>query len=78
MAQAVSRQPLTAEAQVRALVSPRGICDGQNDTATGLSQSSSVFFLPVSFHQDPILIYDLGMKNGHIDAAVQRQLNPST
>jgi hypothetical protein len=36
------------------------------------------FSLPVSFHQDPILIYDLGMKNGHVDAAVQRQLNPST
>jgi hypothetical protein len=42
MAQAVSHWPLTVEAQARARVSPCGICDGQNGTATGFSQSSSV------------------------------------
>jgi hypothetical protein len=29
MAQAVSRRPVAAEAQVRTLVSPCGICDGK-------------------------------------------------
>jgi hypothetical protein len=43
MAQAVSYQPLTAEAQVRALVNPCGICGGQSGTGTGFSPSSSVF-----------------------------------
>jgi hypothetical protein len=35
MAQDVSHQPLTVEAQVRAQVSPCGIYDGQNGTGTG-------------------------------------------
>jgi hypothetical protein len=43
MAQAVSRQPLTADARVRALVNPCGICGGKSGTGTGFSQSSSVF-----------------------------------
>jgi hypothetical protein len=34
MAEAVSRQPLTAEAQVRSRFSPRGICDGQSGIYT--------------------------------------------
>jgi hypothetical protein len=37
MAQAVSCQPLTAEAQVCAGVSPCGICGGQSGTRTGFS-----------------------------------------
>jgi hypothetical protein len=48
MAQAVSRRPPTAEAWVRSLVSPRGICGGQSGTGTGFSPSSSVF--PCQFH----------------------------
>jgi hypothetical protein len=35
MAQAVSRRPLTAEAQVHAWVNPCGICGGQSGTGTG-------------------------------------------
>ena len=40
MAQAVSRRPLTAEARVRSRVGPRGICDGQSGTGTGLADPS--------------------------------------
>jgi hypothetical protein len=43
MVQVVSRRPLTAEARVRALVNPCGICGGQSGTGTGFSPSSSVF-----------------------------------
>jgi hypothetical protein len=35
MAQAVSHRPVTVESRVRARVSPRGICGGQNFTGTG-------------------------------------------
>jgi hypothetical protein len=48
MAQAVSRRPLIAEAQIRARVNPCGICGGQSGTGTGFSQSSSVF--PCQYH----------------------------
>ena len=43
MTQAVSRQPITAEAQVRSRVRPCGICGGQSGTATYFSPSTSVF-----------------------------------
>jgi hypothetical protein len=43
MVWAVSRQPLTAEARVRARVNLCGICGGQSGTGTGFSPSSSVF-----------------------------------
>jgi hypothetical protein len=43
LAQAVSHWPLTAEARIRALLSPREICGGQVDTGTDFLQSSSVF-----------------------------------
>jgi hypothetical protein len=48
MAQAVSCQPLTVEANVRAQVSPSGICGGQSGAGTGISLSSSDF--PCQYH----------------------------
>ena len=51
MAQAVSRQPLTAEARVRSQVSACGICGGRSGTGTGFSPGTSVFSLSVSFHR---------------------------
>jgi hypothetical protein len=44
MAQADSRQPLTAEARV----SPYGSCGGQSGTGTGFSLSSPLF--PREYH----------------------------
>jgi hypothetical protein len=44
MAQAVRRQPVTAEDLVRSQVSPCGICSGQSGTGTG-------FPLSISFHR---------------------------
>jgi hypothetical protein len=46
MVQVVSRRPLTAEAGVRAQVSPFGICGGHSGIRTGLSPSLWVY--PVS------------------------------
>jgi hypothetical protein len=43
MAQAVSRQTLTVEAQVCATISPCGIFGGQSEIGTDFSLSSSVF-----------------------------------
>jgi hypothetical protein len=42
MAQVVSRRPQTAEARIRALVSPCKICGGQSGTGTGFSPSYTV------------------------------------
>jgi hypothetical protein len=44
MAQAVSRWPLTMEAQVQSEASPHEICGGQSGTRTSFSSSTSVFF----------------------------------
>jgi hypothetical protein len=43
MDQAVSRRDLNAETQVRAQVSPCGICGGQSVTGTSFSRSSSIY-----------------------------------
>jgi hypothetical protein len=61
MAQVVSRQPLTAEARVRARVNVCGICGGQSGTGTGFSPSSSVFPCQyTSFHRRSPNSYHLG------------------
>jgi hypothetical protein len=51
---AVSRRPPTAEARVRSLVSPCGTWDGQSDTGTDFSPSTSVF--PCQFHATGALL----------------------
>jgi hypothetical protein len=48
MVQAVNRRPVTAEARVRSLVSPCGICGEQSGTGTGFSPSTLDF--PSQFH----------------------------
>jgi hypothetical protein len=59
MAQAVSRRPLTAEAQVRSRVSPCDICGGQSGSGTGFSPSCR-------FSTGAPLIVKLGKKNAHL------------
>jgi hypothetical protein len=51
MAQAVSRRPPTAEAQVRSRISPCGICRVQSGIGTGFSPEFFGFPLSISFHR---------------------------
>jgi hypothetical protein len=57
MVQAVSHQPLTAEAQIHTQVNPCGSCGGQNGIETGLSPSSSVNPVSIIPPWFSILIY---------------------
>jgi hypothetical protein len=53
MAQAVSRWPLTAQARVRAVVDPCGICGGQSGAVVGLfgvPRFSPVSIIPPLLH----------------------------
>jgi hypothetical protein len=56
-AQAVIHQLLEAEALVRNQAISYGFCNEQSDTKTGLSPSTSVFPLLISFRQFSIFIY---------------------
>jgi hypothetical protein len=79
MAQAGSHRPLTAEARVRARVSPYGIRDGQSFTMTGIFPSSvfsRVSTIPPWLF---ILVYHLGHKIEPFVTVVQRHIFiPST
>jgi hypothetical protein len=57
IAQDVNCRTLTAEARIRARVSPCGICGGQGGNGTGISASSSDSPCLSSFHHYSILIY---------------------
>jgi len=66
MAQAVSRQPLIAEAQIRSRDSQCGIYNELIGTGTGSYPSSSVF--PCQYHSTlaPYSYITLAMKNGPV------------
>ena len=51
MAKAVSRRPLTAEAQVRSRVSPCGICGRQSGTGASFFPEYFGFPLSISSHR---------------------------
>jgi hypothetical protein len=53
MVQAVSRQPLIAEARVRARVSPYGIYDGQSGTGPSFPSSFPDFPSILFYHDSP-------------------------
>jgi hypothetical protein len=63
MAQAVSRQPRTANARVLARVNPCCVFGGQSGSGTGFFQSSSV--LPCQYHSTVALQTHIiwGMRN---------------
>jgi hypothetical protein len=60
MAQAVSRQPPTAEARVRSRINRCDICGGQSGSGTGFSPSSSVF--PCQLHSTGAPLLGKGQK----------------
>ena len=55
MAEAVSRRPLTPQARVLSLISPRDICGGHSSCGTGFSPTG--FPLSVSFHQCSTIVF---------------------
>jgi hypothetical protein len=67
MAHAVSRRHLTAEAWVRAWVSPCGICGGQSDTGTSFPPSSSI---------SPVNVIPPWMNNRSVDGHSWNTVSP--
>jgi hypothetical protein len=63
MAQVVSRWPLTAEARVRARVSPCEICGGQSGTGQVYLRVLRFSPVSISFHRRSPNSYHLGMRN---------------
>jgi hypothetical protein len=64
MSQAVSRQPVTAEAQVFARISPCDICGGQSDPGTGFLYDFFGFSPSLLVHRaSPYSYITCGMKN---------------
>jgi hypothetical protein len=64
MALAVRRHPLTAEARVRAQVSPRGICGGQSDTGTGFPPEFVDF--PCPYHSTVTIHIEISLGGGEL------------
>jgi hypothetical protein len=66
MGRAVSYQPLTAEAWVRARFSPCGLCGGQSGTGTGFSSNSSVSPVNIILPWLSMFIYCVGFNRGPV------------
>jgi hypothetical protein len=62
VSQAVSRQPVTAEARIRARFSPCGTYGAQNGTGTDFFPSSMVF--PCQYHSTVVLHTRIGYNLG--------------
>jgi hypothetical protein len=58
IAQAVSRQPVTAEAQVCTQVNPYQNCGGQSDTGTGFLRVFQFFSVTIVLPWLSMLTYD--------------------
>jgi hypothetical protein len=69
MAQAVSRRPFTAKAQVQCRVSQSGIRSGQSGTGKGLTPSTSVFHCQISLQRCSIT----RKKTNHLHHRVARK-----
>jgi hypothetical protein len=76
MDEMVNRWPFTAEARVRTLVNPYGICSEQSGTGTGFLRVlwlSPVSIIPPSLS---ILIYNLGMNNMSCSGSISETSQP--